>query len=253
MPSRAAFGCATLLLGVAVGCAPAGPTATASTATTGSATAAPATGAPSLATSPTPVASAPATLAPRPAGALAWPTTFDVEFEPGTYFSSPPFAIPFTIVVDAPGWYSGHLNEQFFDLLRFDGVAHTGLPTRMVAFGVPGHFRGSAGDVPIDGLTAETAADLIEDASYRTTSGRQAIEVVGLDGVVLDIHSELDNTPIFGGATGNFGLSPERDARMAILQRDDGFLIVAVLAEADDLDAAWEQAQGLLETIEFVA
>jgi hypothetical protein len=240
-----------LAVSTVLACAPAspGPTAT----PTAASTPVPSAGSPSLTPAPTPAATiARPTVVPRPSGTLAWPTAFDVEFEQATYFSSPPFDVPFTLEVDEPGWFSGHLNGEFFDLLRFDGVPHTGLPTRMLTFGVPGHVRGPDGDVPVQDLTAEAAADLIEQADDRTTSNRMDIELLGLTGVVLDIHSELNNTPIYGGAAGNFGLSPERDVRLAILAHADGFLLVGMLAEAGDLDAAWEHAEGILDTVRFV-
>src|SRR5215207_4370216 len=131
MPSRVALGCAwLLLLGPAVGCAPAGSTVAPSADRTSPTSAASETGAAGFATSPTPVSTSsssplptavPPTFPPGPSGTLAWPATFDVEFEQATYFSAPPFAIPFTIEVDGPGWFSGHLHPDFFDLLRFDG------------------------------------------------------------------------------------------------------------------------------------
>ena len=60
--------------------------------------------------------------------------------------------------------------------------------------------------------------------------------------------SDLVNNPIFGTADGDFGIQPELDARLAVLPLDDGLLMVAVLAAADDLDAAWQQAQAILGT-----
>ena len=262
MPSRAAVGVACLLLlGVAIGCAPAGSTVAPSADGAIATGAASETGAAGFATSPTPVSTSPSPAAssaatpsqpPRPAGTLSWPTTFDVELEQATYFSSPPFAIPFTIEVDEPGWFSGHLHADFFDLLRFDGVDHDGLPTRMVAFGDPRHIRGADGeDVPVDALTPAEAAQLLADAEFLTVSDPEEIELLGLEGVSVDITSTVPNSPVFGGPDGNFGLSPLMPVRMAILDGDAGFLLVLVLAQPDDVEAAWDDVQGLLRSIDL--
>lgn len=168
-----------------------------------------------------------------------------------TYWSSPPFAIPFTITVDEAGWFSGHLNSEFIDLQRFDGMAQHQFPNRMLAFGDPEHIRGNDGEVDDEGLAPDAALDLLAARSSLTTSTRATVELFGLTGARLDIHSATGNNPIFGGAAGNFGLGPELDIRLILLPLDGGLLVVLVSAKTADLDAAWEQALPLLETVEL--
>src|SRR5574338_528723 len=94
---------------------------------TPSAAAVSATGSPPSATAASPIATAaptPTSPPPAPPGAVAWPKVFDVELQAGRYWSNPPFRIPFSLDVAEPGWYSGHLHDDFFDRLRFDGVPH---------------------------------------------------------------------------------------------------------------------------------
>lgn len=241
--------CAAILVLAACGTATS-PTAspTAAGASTPPATAAPGSAAPTAA----PATTAPS-VAPRPSGTLAWPTEFAVEMTPGTYFSSPPFVIPMRVALTEPGWYAGHINPVFIDLQRFDGVAVGSFPTRMLAFGSPENVRGNAGKVPVAGLTAAAALDLMSERASVQAGERAEIELFGLQGERIDLHSGLGNNPIFGTANGDFGLGPELDARLVALPLDDGLLIVAILAPADDLDAAWEQALPILETAELGA
>jgi hypothetical protein len=122
----------------------------------------------------------------------------------------------------------------------------------MLAFGIPQRFRGADGDMPVAGLTAASAVDAIEGASYLTVTNRTDVELFGLDGIRIDIRSGLRNAPVFGGPAGTFGLSPERDARMAVLDRGAGeFLLVLVLASDDDLEPAWDAVQEMLETVDL--
>jgi hypothetical protein len=214
-----------------------------------------ATTVPTAATSSTPTI-APATAAPttppRPAGALPWPSEFAVEMTAGTYFSSPPFVIPLTIEISEAGWHAGHLNPVFIDLQRYDGVEVGGLPTRMLAFGWPENVRGNDGPVPVLGLTPTAALDLQTDRGSVEPGKRAEVELFGLSGAWIDLHSDLNNNPIFGTADGDFGLGPELDVRLVALPLDEGLLMIGVLAPTDDLEEAWEQALPMLETVEII-
>ena len=219
-------------------------------ATTAPGSAPPAT-APATAAPITAAPTADPTAVPRPSGTLAWPTEFAVEMTPGTYFTSPPFVLPMTVALTEAGWYAGHLNPVFIDLQRFDGVEVGSFPTRMLAFGRPENVRGNEGAVPVAGLTPAAALDLMSERGSVDAGERADIELFGLQGERIDLHSDLGNNPIFGTANGDFGLGPELDARLVALPLDGGLLIVATLAPADDLDDAWEQALPILDTVEL--
>jgi hypothetical protein len=166
----------------------------------------------------------------------------------GRYVTSPPFVIPMTLEIAEGGWYAGHRNPVFIDLQRYDGVELGGLPSRMIGFGWPEHVRGGDGEVGVAGLTPGAAIDQMTARASITSGNRGPVELLGLAGERIDLHSDLVNNPIFGTADGDFGIQPELDARLAVLPLDDGLLMVAVLAAADDLDAAWQQAQAILGT-----
>ena len=185
-----------------------------------------------------------------PPGMLGWPTTFDVAFS-GTYWSSPPFRIPFAITVDDPGWFSGHVHEEFVDLQRFDGITPHQFPNRLLGFGDPDHVRGGDGDVDVAGLTPDAALDLLAARASLTTSNRTPQALLGLDGARIDLHSGTNSNPLFGNGTDNFGLGPQLDIRLVLLPHAERLLVVAVLAAPGDLDGAWRQALPLLGKVKL--
>lgn len=206
-----------------------------------------ATPAPSVPSSTASVA--PAATGPAPTGPLAWPADFGVEFALETYRSDPPFEIPFTLAVGERGWFSGHLHGEFFDLLRFDGLTLQDLPNRMVAFAHPAFVRGAGGNDPATGLSPEATIDGLAARPDLVSRNRSAVDLFGSPAPVVDLHADVSNTPLFGGALGNFGLGPELDVRIAAVSVDGSVLLVLVLAGADDLEAAWAQAQPMLGSV----
>ena len=183
-----------------------------------------------------------------PAGAAAWPTAFDIELD-GTYWSNPPFRIPFEVTIEEAGWFSGHLHETFLDLQRFDGITPHQFPNRMLGFGDPDHIRGDEGNVDVATLTPDAALELLADRASLDTSNHVAQALFGIDGARMDLHSATNSNPLFGDPTGDFGLGPQLDIRLVLLPFDGKLFVVAVLAAPGDLDGAWEQALPILESV----
>jgi hypothetical protein len=178
--------------------------------------------------------------------------TDPVVLRPGRYFSSPPFDLPFTLEIADPGWETGHLHGEYFDIFRFDAGPAPADPTRSIAFALPEHVRGIDGDVSVGGLTPRAVLDhLLGRASLRTSNPAPA-RLFGLDGARLDLHSTVSNNPVFGGPGGDFGLWPHLDVRLVALDHPDGLLLVLVLAPADELEAAWTDALEVLETVDLL-
>jgi hypothetical protein len=200
-------------------------------------------------TPPAPTTSPAPTPRPRPSGTLAWPTGFADELASGSYFTSPPFDVPMTITITEPGWHAGHMNPVFIDLQRYDDVEVGGLPTLLLGFALPENVRGADGAVDVAGLTPGAAIELITSRASVRSGDRAAIQLLGLPGERVDLHSDLGNNPIFGSAEGDFGMQPELDLRLVALPHEAGLMMVLVMAPADDLHAAWEQALRTLETI----
>ena len=193
---------------------------------------------------------APTTQSPSPApSALAFPRT-NGEVVAGRYASDPPFDVPFTFDVPADGWESMHLHGEFIDIGRFATEERQTAPIRWIAFGHPAYIRGDE-DVPAAGLTPEAAATLLSARDDLTASESVPYTFAGRDGVRLDLHALEANTPIFGGPDGAFNLEPSIDIRLGIVPLDDDLLLVFVGAPPGELDAAWDEALPILESVEL--
>lgn len=193
----------------------------------------------------------PPTQSPSPAPSpIAFPRTTGEVLAAGRYASSPPFDVPFTFHVPAGGWESMHLHGEFFDIGRFATEERMTAPARWIAFGHPEHVRGDA-DVPVAGLTPEEAATLLTARDDLTASEAFPFSLAGRDGVRLDLHASEPNTPIFGGPDGDFGLEPSIDIRIGFVPLADDLLVVFVGAPPGELDAAWDEAQPVLESVDL--
>jgi len=193
---------------------------------------------------------APTTQSPSPApSALPFPRTTG-EVVAGRYASDPPFDVPFRFEVPADGWESMHLHAEFFDIGRFATEERQTAPIRWIAFGHPGYIRGDE-DVPAAGLTPEAAATLLSARDDLTASEAVPFTFAGRDGVRLDLHAPEANTPIFGGPDGAFNLEPSIDIRLGIVPLDAELLLVFVGAPPGELDAAWDEALPILESVDL--
>jgi hypothetical protein len=190
---------------------------------------------------------APSEPAPSP---RAFPPTTGEVLTAGRYTSSPPFDIPFTFAVPADGWESMHHHSEFFDIGRFATAERQTAPVRWVAFGHPGHIRGDE-DVPAAGLTPEEAAALLAARDDLTASEAVPYSLADRGGVRLDLHAPEPDTPIFGGPDGAFNLEPSIDIRLGIVPLDDDLLLVFVGAPPGELDAAWEEAEPILDSVDL--
>lgn len=199
--------------------------------------------APSRSPAPTPL--------PRPSGTLAWPTTFGQALTLGTYFSTPPFDLPLTLRIDDEGWESGHVNGEFFDLIRFEDRSHDELPRLVVGFTIPTTIRGTT-DVPVADLTPGEAIDMLAARDDLTAANRASLELFGRSAEQVDLQAAVDNTGLFSGPGGTFGLGPELDARISAVALEDRLLLVVVMADPGALDAGWERALTVLGTVELL-
>ena len=193
---------------------------------------------------------APTTHSPSPApSALAFPRT-NGEVVAGRYASHPPFDVQFTFDVPADGWESMHVHGEFFDIGRFATEERQTAPIRWIAFGHPGYIRGDE-DVPAAGLTPEAAATLLSARDDLSSSEVVRFSLAGRDGIRLDLHAPEADTPIFGGPDGAFNLEPSIDIRLGIVPLDDDLLLAFVGAPPGELEAAWDEALPILESVDL--
>ena len=196
--------------------------------------------------------SQPSTASPEPSvasRARAFPTTSREVLEPGRYSSSPPFDIPFTFEVSA-GWESMHLHAEFFDVGRFNSSEELAPPIRWIAWGHPAVFHGET-EVPVEDLTADEAVGLLAERDDLTSTQPTRFTFVGLEGSRLDLHAPAPDTKVFGGPGGDFALEPSLDTRLGVVALDGDLLVVMVLAPTPELEAAWLEAQPILESVEL--
>lgn len=187
-----------------------------------------------------------------PPGSLPLPTEFASELEPGTYFSSPPFEIPFTFEVAEPGWVAGHLNPEFFDIQQFEDTPAAGvLPERIIGFAHPLQIHGTAILDAAD-LTPAEVADLWVERTDIETANLEELELLGGEAVRVDVHAPVAMLPLFGGPGGTFRLDEAFDVRIVAIAVGDGLFLATVHAPAADLEAAWEQALPTLKSVDVL-
>ena len=226
-------------------CAGAQPTPSPTTSTT-----TPPTAEPAASASPgTAGSSAGASASVDPRG-LPFPTADGQELDLGTYVSSPPFDVDFTFEIAEPGWESLHLIGEFFDVVRWDGPGRTGAPPRSLAFGHPERVRGET-DVPVAGLTPAAAVEILAGRDDLVVGSPGPFQLDGRDGLVLDLQAAAQGTVLFGGERGDLGIGPDRDVRLGIIPLDSDLLFVVVSAVPGQVDAAWDEAEPILESIDL--
>ena len=180
---------------------------------------------------------------------LPFPAMSEVELVPGRYDSSPPFDYDFTFAIPEPGWHTAHIHGEFFDVMRFDGPDPRN-PTHWVAWAHPTTIHGDS-DEPASELTPRGAADLMSTQLAVDAGPISAFTFGGLSGVQLDLHTEIQRVPLFGGPDGDFQLDSSHDLRAGIVERDGDLLLVLCLAAAQELDTACARAQPILDSVRW--
>jgi hypothetical protein len=191
------------------------------------------------------------TVGPAPSGILSLPTGFAIELEPGTYWSAPPFELGFAFEVPEPGWIAGHLNGEFFDIQRFAGEPAEGvLPERVVAFALPRWIQGST-SVDVAELTPAEAVELLVARSDIETANVTNLQVLGRDAVRVDLRAPTPMVPVFGGDDGTYRQDTALDSRLVAVPLDGQLLLLISSAAMDDLEAAWDTALPIFESIDL--
>ncbi len=223
-------------------CAPAGSMPPPSVAVTP-------TSAPEATAAPTPTARA--TPAPAPSGVLLLPTAFAQELAPGIYWSAPPFEVGFAFEVTEEGWVAGHLNPEFVDIQRHPGAPVEGvLPERIVGFAHPLVIHGSTMSEAAE-LSPAAAVQLWVDRTDIDATNVTELELLGRQAVRVDLHAPVSMLPLFGGDDGTFRLDTALDVRAVVVAIDGGLFLATVHAPTAELEAAWQEALPILESIDL--
>lgn len=182
--------------------------------------------------------------------ARSFPTVTGQVLAAGRYASSPPFDIRFTFEVPATGWESMHLHGEFFDIGQFETDARPANPIRWIAWGHPQLIYGAT-EVAVRDLTRDEVIGLLTARDDLTASEPEPFTFAGTDGARVDLHAMASNTRLFGGQAGDFGLEPTLDARLGLVVVNNDLLVVMVLAPPRELEAAWQEAQPILTSVEL--
>lgn len=158
--------------------------------------------------------------------------------EPGTYrWDGFEPVIEFEI---GSGWRVGHRHAEIFDLFvggDFPAVGFARFPFAI----------GADGEVPATDAAAAIAALATNPDVELDDVGPASIG--GLSGRTIDLRVTSDNTPIFGTGDEEFHFGPGFVARYHVLDIEGGVLLVAVMAEEGQLEAALPVAQPILDSL----
>lgn len=202
----------------------------------------------STASGPVTTPAATATASTATDGPRAFPNRSEVALEPGLYRSSPPFDIPFTFRLPETGWETGHLHGEFFDVLRDFGPDR--VPGEWLAFAHPVYVDQAPG-TDATGLTPGAALAILAARADLRITEPEPFELDGLSGARVDIHADGQNTHIFGGEAGEFGMGPDLDLRLGAVPFGSDLLLVLVLAPRTHLDDAWQHVQPILDSVDL--
>lgn len=210
-----------LVLVVAAGCAPTGPSVEPSSTPTGT---------PESSRSASPSASAARELTRGPV-------------DPGTY-TRQDFEPPVTFTVDE-GWTVGTLAPGFFDIQQQSGTPD------VIALQV-GQVDGVVGadGALIKQPDAETAVSAIKANPGLDTVGESESLLGGKAGVVIEVENTSGaHAPIMQVPPGRLGIDSGRRLWIALFDTSPGLLAVMVGGSIEDWDHALEVAEPVLESI----
>ena len=200
----------------------------------------------------TPISTPTPTRTPAPTPTLEpildFPAQSGIALEPGRYSSQPPFDREFSFAIPAPGWGSGHLNREFFDVITPAGLGVT--PERWVAFALPETLHG-AEHVPAAGLTPAEAVDVISTREEWTVSETENYTIDGVEGTQVDISVDAAGTTLFGVGTDTLQLDPAFDVRLIAVPHADSLTLVLVMAADGELEAGWTDSQPIVDSIRW--
>ena len=141
------------------------------------------------------------------------------------------------------GWTTFHLIPDFFDV-----ALETENGPMAVMFLDPIAFL-TAEEEAAQAATPEEALALLGDHEGTTLSDPREVEIGGLSGLEVDADFALDNTHVVRVSGGDIGFGPTSDVRLAVLEADEGLLVIGLVAPAGHMDQAEEMTQAVRDSI----
>ncbi len=91
--------------------------------------------------------------------------------------------------------------------------------------------------------------ELLADHDGTTLSEPRPVQIGGLSGLEVDADFEIDNTHVIRVSGGDIGFGPNSDVRLAVLEADDGLLVIGLTAPAGHMNEAEELTQSVRDSI----
>jgi hypothetical protein len=141
------------------------------------------------------------------------------------------------------GWTTFHRVPDFFDvaLETDDGPV-------AVMFLDPIAFL-TADEENAQATTPQEAMELLGDHEGTTLSDPREVEIGGLSGLEVDADFAIDNTHVIRVSGGDIGFGPTSDVRLAVLEADEGLLVIGLVAPAGLMQEAEDMTQSVRDSI----
>jgi len=175
------------------------------------------------------------------------PTATPAELEEGDHsagtYTYSAFAPSIEVRLPDDQWTTFHLIPDFFDV-----AVDTDDGPSAVMFLDPIAFL-TAEEEDVQAATPAEAIELLADHDGTTLSEPRPVHIGGLSGLEVDADFEIDNTHVIRVSGGNIGFGPNNDVRLAVLEADDGLLVIGLVAPAGHMDEAEELTQSVRDSI----
>jgi hypothetical protein len=179
---------------------------------------------------------------------LSFPPVSAVELAVGRYSSQPPFDVAFSFRIPVAGWGTAHHHGEFFDVMQ---PAELGVPpTRWIAWARPAVIHGAT-EVDAAGMSPAELYAAYQARAEIELGAAQPYVLDGLAGLMFDMSTADGGVEILGGPAGDLQLDPAYEARVIVVSVDDAPLLVMVLAPRGELEAAWNDSRGIVDSIDM--
>lgn len=177
--------------------------------------------------------------------ATASPSVLELEegdHAAGTYTYSQ-FEPRIEVTLPDDDWTTFHLIPDFFDVAieTEDGPVS-------VTFLDPIAFL-TADEDDIQAATPEEAIELLAAHDGVTQSVPRPVEIGGLSGLEVDASYAHENTHVIRISRGSIGFGPTSDVRLAVLEADEGLLVIGLNAPVGHIAEAEELTQSVRDSI----
>jgi len=175
------------------------------------------------------------------------PTATPTELQEGDHtagtFTYSQFAPRVEVTLPDDDWTTFHLIPDFFDVAieTEDGPV-------AVMFLDPIAFL-TAEEEDAQAATPAEAIELLADHDGTTLSEPRPVQIGGLSGLEVDADFEIDNTHVIRVSGGNIGFGPSSDVRLAVLEADEGLVVIGLTAAAGHMAEAEELTQSVRDSI----